>query len=260
MNPQKNQGAADAPLLRDLQAEVSHESAPLLQFMLRHAGLIAGVLVLFLLVLVGTGIYNWHGDSRTEEARDALARATLQHRGADRVKALAQVAESAPSSTRFAAYMALAQSALDNGDYDTAAQAYGKAAKGTDGAFGLSAALGEAGTLLKAGKSAQALTLLQALQNALPGGASAPQLRQMLAEAAIAAGQKELAARTYLALARETDGVNSSYLRTRAAELDPALAAAADPAAAEPAAPEPPAADAKPKPEAAEQKGTPSKP
>ena len=255
MNPQKNQGAADAPLLRDLQAEVSHESAPLLQFMLRHAGLIAGVLVLFLLVLVGTGIYNWHGDSRTEEARDALARATLQHRGADRVKALAQVAESAPSSTRFAAYMALAQSALDNGDYDTAAQAYGKATKSTDGAFGLSAALGEAGTLLKAGKSAQALTLLQALQNALPGGASAPQLRQMLAEAAIAAGQKELAARTYLALARETDGVNSSYLRTRAAELDPGLAAAA-----EPAAPEPPAADAKPKPEAAEQKGTPSKP
>ena len=260
MNPQKNQGAADAPLLRDLQAEVSHESAPLLQFMLRHAGLIAGVLVLFLLVLVGTGIYNWHGDSRTEEARDALARATLQPRGADRVKALAQVAESAPSSTRFAAYMALAQSALDNGDYDTAAQAYGKAAKSTDGAFGLSAALGEAGTLLKAGKSAQALTLLQALQNALPGGASAPQLRQMLAEAAIAAGQKELAARTYLALARETDGVNSSYLRTRAAELDPALAAAAEPAAAEPAAPEPPAADAKLKPEAAEQKGTPSKP
>lgn len=260
MNPQKNQGAADAPLLRDLQAEVSHESAPLLQFMLRHAGLIAGVLVFFLLVLVGTGIYNWHGDSRTEEARDALARATLQHRGADRVKALAQVAESAPSSTRFAAYMALAQSALDNGDYDTAAQAYGKAAKSTDGAFGLSAALGEAGTLLKAGKSAQALTLLQALQNALPGGASAPQLRQMLAEAAIAAGQKELAARTYLALARETDGVNSSYLRTRAAELDPALAAAAEPAAAEPAAPEPPAADAKLKPEAAEQKGTPSKP
>nr|WP_296984639.1 tetratricopeptide repeat protein [uncultured Desulfovibrio sp.] len=255
MNPQKNQGAGDAPLLRDLQAEVSHENAPLLQFMLRHAGLIAGVLVVFLLVLVGTGIYNWHGDSRAEEARDALARATLQHSGTDQVKALAQLAESVPSSTRFAAYMALAQSALANGDYDTAAQAYGKAAKSTDGAFSLSAALGEAGILLQAGKSAQALTLLQGLQNALPGGASVPQLRQMLAEAAIAAGQKELAARTYLALARETDGVNSSYLRTRAAELDPTLAAAD-----EPVAPESPAADAKPKPDAAGQKDTPSKP
>ena len=255
MNPQKNQGAGDAPLLRDLQAEVSHESAPLLQFMLRHAGLIAGALVLFLLVLVGAGIYNWHGDSRAEEARDALARATLQHSGADQVKALAQLAEAAPASSRFAVYMALAQSALANGDYDIAAQAYGKAAKSTDGAFGLSAALGEAGALLKAGKSAQALTLLQGLQNALPGGASAPQLRQMLAEAAIAAGQKELAARTYLALARETDGVNSSYLRTRAAELDPALAAA-DEAAASAA----PATEATPKPDAAGQKDTPSKP
>ena len=255
MNPQKNQGAGDAPLLRDLQAEVSHESAPLLQFMLRHAGLIAGALVLFLLVLIGAGIYNWHGDSRAEEARDALARATLQHSGADQVKALAQLAETAPASSRFAAYMTLAQSALANGDYDTAAQAYGKAARSTDGAFGLSAALGEASALLTAGKSAQALTLLQGLQNALPGGASAPQLRQMLAEAAIAAGQKELAARTYLALARETDGVNSSYLRTRAAELDPALVAA-DEAAASAA----PATDATPKPDAAGQKDTPSKP
>ena len=52
MNPQKNQGADDAPLLRDLQLEVSQESAPLLQFMLRHAGLIAGVLVLFVLSFV----------------------------------------------------------------------------------------------------------------------------------------------------------------------------------------------------------------
>ena len=30
MNPQKNQGAEDSPLLRDLQAEVSSESAPML--------------------------------------------------------------------------------------------------------------------------------------------------------------------------------------------------------------------------------------
>ena len=113
MNPQKNQGADDAPLLRDLQLEVSQESAPLLQFMLRHAGLIAGVLVLFLLVLIGTGIYNWHGDSRAEEARDALARTLIQNQGADQVKALSQLAEGAPSSTRFAAYMALAHSALE---------------------------------------------------------------------------------------------------------------------------------------------------
>ena len=239
MHPQKNQGADDAPLLRDLQLEVSQESAPLLQFMLRHAGLIAGVLVLFLLVLIGTGIYNWHGDSRAEEARDALARTLIQNQGVDQVKALSQLAEGAPSSTRFAVYMALAHSALENGDYATAAQAYGKAAKSTDGAFSLSASLGEAGALLKAGKNAEALTMLQGLQNTQPGAANAPQLRQMMAEAAIAAGQNELAARTYLTLARETDGVNSGYLRARAAELDPKLAAAE-------AAPSAPAAKAAP--------------
>lgn len=42
MNPQKNQGAEESPLFRDLQAEVSSESAPLLQFMLRHAALSPG--------------------------------------------------------------------------------------------------------------------------------------------------------------------------------------------------------------------------
>ena len=81
--------------------------------------------------------------------------------------------------------------------------------------------------------------MLQGLQNTQPGAANAPQLRQMMAEAAIAAGQNELAARTYLTLARETDGVNSGYLRARAAELDPKLAAAE-------AAPSAPAAKAAP--------------
>ena len=60
MNPQKNQGEETSPLFRDLQAEVSSESAPLLQFMLRHAGIIAGVVILFLLVLAGTGIWRWY--------------------------------------------------------------------------------------------------------------------------------------------------------------------------------------------------------
>ena len=124
MNPQKNQGAEDSPLLRDLQAEVSSESAPMLQFMLRHAGTIASIVVLFVLVLAGTGIWRWYSTSKNDEARQSLARIVLQTSGPAQVKELAALAEKAPADVRFSAYLALGQSAMSNGDTATAASAF----------------------------------------------------------------------------------------------------------------------------------------
>ena len=92
MNPQKNQGAEDSPLLRDLQAEVSSESAPMLQFMLQHAGTIASIVVLFVLVLAGTGIWRWYTTSKNDDARQALARIVLQTSGPDQIKQLTAAA------------------------------------------------------------------------------------------------------------------------------------------------------------------------
>ena len=89
-------------------------------------------------------------------------------------------------------------------------------------ALGLAAALGEAGSLLKAGKNAEALTLLQGLEARLPGENRSVQLRQMLAEAAARAGQKDLAAKTYQALAQEVNGLDGEYFRVRAEALVPA--------------------------------------
>ena len=123
MNPQKNQGAEDSPLLRDLQAEVSSESAPMLQFMLRHAGTIASIVVLFVLVLAGTGIWRWYSTSKNDEARQSLARIVLQTSGPAQVKELAALAEKAPTDVRFSTYLALGQSAMSNGDTATAASA-----------------------------------------------------------------------------------------------------------------------------------------
>ena len=98
--------------MRDLQAEVSSESAPMLQFMLRHAGTIASIVVLFVLVLAGTGIWRWYSTSKNDEARQSLARIVLQTSGPAQVKELAALAEKAPSDVRFSAYLALGQSAM----------------------------------------------------------------------------------------------------------------------------------------------------
>ena len=223
MNPQKNQGAEDSPLLRDLQAEVSSESAPILQFMLRHAGTIASIVVLFVLALAGTGIWRWYSTSKNDEARQSLARIVLQTSGPAQVKELAALAEKAPAEVRLSAYLALGQSAMSNGDTATAASAFAKAAKEGDGSMALVASMNEAAVLLKSGKYAEALALLQQLQSALPGEVTAPQLKQMTAEAAVVAGQTEQAARMYLALSREAQGLNSEYFRARATTLAPKI-------------------------------------
>lgn len=227
MNPQKNQGEETSPLFRDLQAEVSSESAPLLQFMLRHAGIIAGVVILFLLVLAGTGIWRWYSGGKNEDARQELARVSMTVQGQERLKALAALADKAPSDVRLSVLLAWAQSALESGDAAVAAEIYAKAAKlDADGALGMAAALGEAGSLLKAGKNAEALTLLQGLEARLPGENRSVQLRQMLAEAAARAGQKDLAAKTYQALAQEVSGLDGDYFRVRAEALVPAAGSA----------------------------------
>ena len=227
MNPQKNQGEETSPLFRDLQAEVSSESAPLLQFMLRHAGILAGVVILFLLVLAGTGIWRWYSGGKNEDARQELARVSMTMQGQERLKALAALADKAPSDVRLSVLLAWAQSALESGDAAVAAEVYAKAAKlDADGALGLAAALGEAGSLLKAGKNAEALTLLQGLEARLPGENRSVQLRQMLAEAAARAGQKDLAAKTYQALAQEVNGLDGEYFRVRAEALVPAAGSA----------------------------------
>lgn len=227
MNPQKNQGEETSPLFRDLQAEVSSESAPLLQFMLRHAGIIAGVVILFLLVLAGTGIWRWYSGGKNEDARQELARVSMTVQGQERLKALAALADKAPSDVRLSVLLAWAQNALESGDAAVAAEVYAKAAKlDADGALGMAAALGEAGSLLKAGKNAEALTLLQGLEAGLPGENRSVQLRQMLAEAAARAGQKDLAAKTYQALAQEVSGLDGDYFRVRAEALVPAAGSA----------------------------------
>lgn len=227
MNPQKNQGGEASPLLRDLQAEVAAESAPLLQFMLRHAGLIAGVVLLFLLVLAGTGLWRWYSGGKNEDARQELARISMLAQGAERVKALAALAESAPSDVRISVLLTLAQSALESGDAVAAADAYAKVARlDADGALGLTAALGEAASLLRAGKNVEALSLLQGLESRLPAEGRSVQFRQMLAEAAARAGRKELAAGTYQALSREVKGLDGEYYRVRAEALAPAAGAA----------------------------------
>lgn len=220
MNQQKNQGEQGTSLLRDIEGEVSAESAPLLEFITRHASFLAGIVLSLLLILGGMAIWNWYHGGKQKEAREELARINMELKGADREKALDKLAQNAPDSTKLFIYMSLAQSAQENGNPVLAADAYAKAAKlDGDGALGLTAALGSVGSLLMQSEYVQALALLQELEAKLPESRKSPQLRQMLAEAAAHAGKPELAISTYESLANDIKTPEAAYFRARAEAL-----------------------------------------
>lgn len=217
MNSQKNQDNAPQSLLEGIQGEVSAENAPLLQFITRYAPYIAGFVLLLLLILGGTGLWKWYHGSKKKEAQEELARISMQLKGAERDKALKNLAQNAPDSAKLFIYLSLAQSAQENGNPVLAAEAYAKAATlGGDSALGMTAALGGAGSLLMQSEYQQALTMLQELEKKLPWISKSAQFQKMLAEAAYRAGKLELAMDTYRNLAEESQGTDAAYYRFRA--------------------------------------------
>ncbi|MDM8215516.1 tetratricopeptide repeat protein [Desulfovibrio piger] len=206
-------------LLGDLRAEVSAESASLLQFIVTNSKAIASVVLLLLIALAGTGIWRWHASSKAEEALDTLARTTLTTSGAERVAALEALAESSPAEFRFSVLSALARSAAEAGDLDRAAAAYGKAAQLEKGQpMGLAAELAQVGVLLRAGKGEDALKLLQALESGM-AEESRLEMLPLVADAAEMAGKKDVAADAYDRLGKAYPGEDGSFYRARAAEL-----------------------------------------
>lgn len=217
MTKENNPQESGPGLLGGIHNEVGAESAPLLEFITRHASTIAGIVLALLLVLGGMAVWNWYHGVKQKEAREEMDRINMQLKGADKNQALAKLAENAPDSAKLFIYMSLGQSAQENGDPVLAADAYAKAAKlDGDGALGLTAALGSVSSLLMQQEFTQALALLRELEAKLPESRRSPALRQMLAEAAYHAGKLELAQKTYEALGQEMQTPQGAYFRSRA--------------------------------------------
>lgn len=209
-------------LLTDLRAEVGAESAPLLQFILRHAALIACGVGLFVLVLVGAGIWNWRNETAREDAQAELARISLTLKGEERTKALGELAARAPEDVRFAVLAAQAQSAAESQDWPQAARIYGEAARlDSEGSLGQAALFAQCGALMNAGtpeSASEALAVLQALTGRVEAARQGALLR-MQAEAALAAGRTDVAVAVFSKLAEDGDQDDQAYYRFRVEQL-----------------------------------------
>lgn len=220
MNSRNNQDIPTSPLMQGIQNEVSEENAPLLRFMTRYAGIISGVVIALLLILGGWAVWDWHSGARRKDTLEELYRIQTRLNGEDKAAALsslAKLAEDAPESLKLFLCMGLGKSAMELGDHAMAVKAYSQAAEmDGKGALGLAAALGKAGALLKLGEYKEALEELRQLEAKLPPAESSPQLRSMLAEAAVKTGNLELAQKTYGELANIDPAGEGAYYRSRA--------------------------------------------
>ena len=224
MNPVRPQNTPESPtLLNDLKAEVSAESAPLLQFIVRNSGLIVGVVVVLLVALVGTAVWRWHQGGLQAEAQTELARIGITMKGGDRLKALDDLAAKAPENMRYSIYLMQAEFAMQDQDYSRAEQAYATAAK-LDALSPLKvlgrgyAMVSRAGALIKLDRPADAVTLLQGLESRATEDGRAT-LRMLLGEAAEAAGKTDVAVAAYEALAASQPGLDGEFYRSRAEAL-----------------------------------------
>lgn len=203
-------------LLNELQSEVSAEAAPLLQFILKNAGLIVAVLVLLLIALAGTAGHSWYTARASQKAQSELARVMVGTQGPERLAALEKFLETAPSSIQTATLLALADAAMTQKNYDAAAKAYARIVSADpDGAMGMLAALNQGQALMQAGQGAQALNILEKLENTIPE-AQRHIVRVAVAEAAVQAGNIAKAKAAFEALAAGTSGSEAEYFRFRA--------------------------------------------
>lgn len=207
-------------IFSDIQNEVSAESAPLLQFISRYAGWIAAFVIILVLILAGTALWNWYYGGKLEEARSELARVNLRLQGEEKEKALAKLVETVPDDMKMFAYMSLGHAALENNNANLAADAYAKAASlGENNSLAHAAAMAQANILLGKGEFQKGLDILKKMAENDPTLGQTSQFKEILAEAAQNAGDNELARTTYEELAKQANPQEAGYYRSRAAAL-----------------------------------------
>jgi len=200
-----------------LQGEVAGEAAPLLRFVLDNARTIAaGLGVLVLAAGAGAG-YRWWAAEQTREAQADLGMIIATKAGAERVQALDAFAAKAPAGVRNAVLLDLAAAAMEQKDYDKAAATWERLAA-ADGATGVVARIGRAQALSQAGKDAEALAVLEGLENSV-SDISRNAVRGQLAVVAERAGKLERAVAAYEQLMASDSAGNKDYFKSRVEAL-----------------------------------------
>lgn len=163
-------------------------------------------LVIAVAIIIGvTAIYAGYSayTAKTEASAQAeLGIILIQSKGEDKIDKLESLLNTVPSSVKPAIQLEIAQACMTIGDYEKAAQFWGKLETNTDNDMQIVARLGKAKSLLFNGKAAEAVKELKDLAGLAPASFTVPVYRQ-LAMAAEAAGDTDEALKAYQTLNKE---------------------------------------------------------
>ena len=220
--PQLPQG-----LMGELQSEVSVEATPLLRFVVTHARIFVGCVVVLIVAIAAVGIWRWHESSVQRDAEIALGHIRVSTSGAERIAALEKIAAEVPSGMRLGVQLDIAVTALGMQDLPRAAAAYGALyAQDPKGPVGLIAALNQADILQRMGKPAEALAVLDSLEKNAPETLR-PVITEGQAVSAEESGNLQRALTGYEAIVTAAgSGGNVGYFQAKIAELKARIASA----------------------------------
>lgn len=131
-----------ATLLDSIQSEVSREASPILEFLVNNSRKIFMGLTLFVLLVLGFGIFTYYTVSQQRSAQEALGKILIMPESAAKITQLEAFAASGKPELKTAALMALANSASLQNLPDKAAQAWGEPRCETGARLELKAGIG----------------------------------------------------------------------------------------------------------------------
>lgn len=150
-------------LIDSIQAEVSKEASPMLEFLVKHSVKLIALIVALVLAIILSGVISYKNKSSLEEKREALGKILLMPESEKRLNALQSYADNASDEFKTTALLALATSKTNAKDYAGAANTWAEAAKSSNKMSEMVALIGQAEALSNAGKHDESLAMLESL-------------------------------------------------------------------------------------------------
>lgn len=200
---------------QELKAETSKEAAPLLEFVLKHIRVIILGIIVFIILAVAFGVWQWKVDTAFKEANSTFVTITDMQDPAQKIEALKSLAKTAPKDLKLPILLEEASAAAQVKQFDLAITSLREAIELTkDTAFALSLHFALADVYVTANKPEEALKLMDELAKTAPEALKNSLLeeRALLSESI---GNKEKAISCYQELIAastpETASTNAFY-------------------------------------------------
>ena len=155
--------STNTTLLDQMSSEVTAETSPLLQFLVKYARMIVIVLVACFAAAGGYGVYTWQAGKKVAEAQENLARVLIIRDDTARLAKLKEFAPTAPETMRRGVTLSIAHAAMQAKDYASAFTAWDELARDPKDDLYTTAMIGKAESLSLQDKSAEALAILEGM-------------------------------------------------------------------------------------------------